>query len=179
MDPEDRRQRAFLEHLGASEKRLGASRHSVFDALFIGIIVVVIAAGVALGLMRLRTPTRVDQPQPAAVPSVATPAPTPTDGQTKRDDRPTLERAPAPAQTEKVQRRSLPPVSTPAISQPARDERPYIDASKPGKYTIKDSKVEVEINTLSGKERDAKLEQLKKEGLLTDAEVQELKAQKG
>lgn len=158
MDREERRQDPFLEHLSESEKRLGASRHSVFDVLFIGIIAVVILGGAALGLMRLRPPTRVDQPQPTAVPSVATPAPTPTEGRVKRGDRPAS-------------------VSTPAISQPARDERPYIDASKPGKYTIRDSKVEVEINTLSGKERDAKLEQFKKEGLLTDAEVQELKAQ--
>ena len=137
MNPEDRRQDAFLQHLGESEQRLGGTRHSVFDALFVGILTLVIVAGFTLGIMRLRTPSRPEPSQGAAAPSV-----------------------PAP------------------VAQPAKDERPYIDASKPGKYTITDSKVQVEINTLSEQERDAKLEQLKKEGLITDKEAEALKKQR-
>ena len=178
MDPEEGRREPFLEHLRESEKRLGASRHSVFDALFVGVIVVILLGGVTLGIMRVRTPTRVDHPQPVAAPSISTPAQNPTVEQPGRDDTPASRPMPSAAQAEKDQRRALPPVSTPAAVQSGKDERAYIDASKPGKYTIKDSKVEVEINTLSEKERNERLEQLKKEGLLTEKEAEALKTLK-
>ena len=145
MNPEDRRQDAFLQHLGESEQRLGGTRHSVFDALFVGILTLVIVAGFTLGIMRLRTPSRPEPSHGAAAPSVPAPVSAP---------------------------------SAPAVGQPAKDERPYVDASKPGQYTITDSKVQVEINTLSEQERDAKLEQLKKEGLITDKEAEALKKQR-
>ena len=141
MNPEDRRQDAFLEHLDESEKRLGATRHSVYDALFVGTLTLVIAAGFTLGIMRLREPSRPMAPVPAASPNL-------------EQDR---------------------PGHAPAVSQATKDDRPPSEAPKPGTYTIKDSKIEV--NTLSEKELDEKLEQLRKEGLLTDKEVQELKRQ--
>ena len=177
MNPEERRRDPFLEHLRESEKRLGASRYSVFDALFIGIIAVVIVGGFTLGIMRIRTTARIDRPNAV---DTANPVPTPvsTPGVVQpRDDRPVSQPAPAVRQTGKGQKPVSPPVSTPTVGQSGKDERAYIDASKPGKYTIRDSKVEVEINTLSEKERNEKLDQFKKEGLLTEKEVQELKTQ--
>src|SRR5262245_42516480 len=110
MAPEEQRRDSFLEHLSDSEKRLGASRHSVFDTLFVGVIVLIIAAGAVLGIMRLRAPTRVD-PRPSAAPSVATPAPAPADDQTARGESPVSPPLPAAVQTEKVQQRPQPSVS--------------------------------------------------------------------
>ena len=140
MSPDERRsQDPFLEHLSESEKRLGAGRNAIADALIIGLIAAIIVAGAAVAITRIRTPR-----SPVA--------------------------APAPA-TE--------PAAVPASAAPPRtDERPNIDASKPGSYTISDPKVPVEIDTLSEKDRDAKLEQLKKEGLLTEKEAQDLKSPK-
>jgi hypothetical protein len=171
MDPGERRQQSFFEHLSDSEKRLGARRHSVLDALVIGAIAVIIVGGLTLGVVRLRTLTRIDRidtAAPLSPPVSASPA-----SPTGSDDKAVPHPAPSRIQSGNDRR----PASTPAVSQPGKDERPYIDASKPGKYTIRDSKVEVEINTLSEKERDAKLEQLKKEGLLTEKEAEELKKQ--
>jgi hypothetical protein len=153
MKPEDRRQDAFLEHLDESEKRLGATRHSVYDALFVGILTLVIAAGFTLGIMRLRTPSR-PEPQ-SATQSVPAPAASPAFEQDKPAAPPT------------------PPVAQATTDQP----RPSTDASTPKTYTIDGSKMRIETHTMSEKERDEKLEQLKKEGLLTDKEVQELKRQ--
>ena len=175
MEPDERRRDSFLDHLSDSEKRLGASRHSVFDALFVSVIVIVIAGGAVLGILRWRATSPGFGPSSGAgtATPVSTPVSTPAAPQTGSGDQPSAPPAPAASQTRKEQA----PIATPAPGQ-ARDARPYIDASKPGKYSIKDSKVEVEINTLSGKERDEKLEQLKKEGLLTDKEAEALKAQK-
>ena len=159
MSPDERRsQDPFLEHLSESEKRLGAGRNAIADALIIGVIAAIIVAGAAVAITRIRMP-QVDRStsfeKSAVTPPVAAPAPP---------------AAPAPATA---------PAAVPATAAPPRtDERPYIDASKPGRYTISDPKVQVEINTLSEKDRDAKLEQLKKEGLLTEKEAQELKSQK-
>jgi len=175
MNPEDRRQESFLEHLGDSEKRLGASRHSIFDALFIGIIAVVIVGGFTLGIMRMMTPAGVDQRSGTGMARpVSTPVSTPPVVQTEREDKAVSRPVPPRVQAGQDQK----PVPAPTVGQSGKDERPYIDASKRGKYTIRDSKVEVEINTLSEKDRDAKLEQFKKEGLLTEREVEELKKQK-
>jgi hypothetical protein len=172
MDPGERRQQSFFEHLSDSEKRLGARRHSVLDALVMGAIAVIIVGGLTLGIVRLRTLARIDRIDTAAPVSPAVSA-SPA-GQTGSDDKAVSRPAPSRVQTGKDQR----PASTPTAGQPGKDERPYIDASKPGKYAIRDSKIEAEINTLSEKDRDAKLEQFKKEGLLTEKEVEELKKQK-
>ena len=163
MDPGERRQQSFFEHLSDSEKRLGARRHSVLDALVIGAIAVIIVGGLTLGVVRLRTLTRIDRidtAAPLSPPVSASPA-----SPTGSDDKAVLRPAPSRIQSGNDRR-------------PASTERPYIDASKPGKYTIRNPKVDVEINTLSEKDRDAKLEQLKKEGLLTEKEAEELKKQK-
>jgi hypothetical protein len=175
MDPGERRQQSFFEHLSDSEKRLGARRHSVLDALVMGAIAVIIVGGLTLGIVRLRTLARIDQPNrfdtaaPVSPSVSASPA-----SQAGSEDKAVSRPAPSRVQTGKDQG----PDSTPTPGQPGKDERPYIDVSKPGKYTIRDSKVEVEINTLSERDRDAKLEQLKKEGLLTEKEAEELKKQK-
>jgi hypothetical protein len=152
MDPEDGRRESFLQHLDESEHRLGARRQSVLDALFIGLIALVIAGGLAAGIVRLRTiPNGSDQARPVAPPAARIAVPNETS--------------------------ATPSASPPGIRPSDKDDRPYVDASKPGTYTLKDPRVEVQIHTLSEKERDQKLEQLKKEGLLTDREIQELKAQ--
>jgi len=41
------------------------------------------------------------------------------------------------------------PVTKPSVVGAEKDPRPYIDVSKPGRYTIKDKTTEVEINTLT------------------------------
>ena len=50
------------------------------------------------------------------------------------------------------------PVSKPSVVDAEKDPRPYVDASKPGRYTIKDKTTEVEINTLAGKGLNEKLD---------------------
>jgi hypothetical protein len=132
MNPEDRRSDSFLEHLSDSEKRLGAARHTLFDALFIGVILLVIVSGFTLGVMRIRVPR--------------------------------IEQATAPA-------------SAVAQSVPSTrsDDRSSRDGSNAGTPTVKDPKVGVEIRTLTEQERDRKLEELRKEGLLTEKEVEALK----
>jgi hypothetical protein len=172
MNPGDRRRESFFDHLSDSEKRLGARRHSVLDALVMGAIAVLIVGGFTLGIVRLRTLARIDRVDtaaPVSPPVSASPA-----NPTTSDDK----AVPRPVPSRVQSGNDRPPASTPGVGQSGKDERPYIDASRPGKYTIRDPKVEVEINTLSEKDRDAKLEQLKKEGLLTEKEAEELKKQK-
>ena len=41
------------------------------------------------------------------------------------------------------------PVTKPSVVDTEKGPRPYIDVSKPGRYTIKDKTTEVEINTLA------------------------------
>lgn len=180
MSPEDRRRDSFFEHLSDSEQRLGASRHSVFDALFVGILAFVILGGLTLGILRMRTPSPSDQPQGAAnTQSVSTPvpAPRPAASEAEKHESPGARPTGPVVQTGKDQK-SAPPALTPTVGQSGKDARPYIDASRPGKYTIRDSKVEVEITTLTEKERNEKLDQFKREGLFTDKEIEELKKQK-
>ena len=55
------------------------------------------------------------------------------------------------------------PVAKPSAADTEKDPRPYVDVSKPGRYTIKDKATEVEINTLTGKGLNDKLDQFKKE----------------
>jgi len=43
------------------------------------------------------------------------------------------------------------PVTKPNVVDAEKDSRPYVDVSKPGRYTLKDKSTEVEINTLTGK----------------------------
>src|SRR5262245_44339071 len=108
MDPEERRQESFFEHLTDSEKRLGAGRHSLFDGLFVGGIVVVILAGFALGFMRLWTSGRFDQ---AATIDAARPVTTPTT---------------APRPDEKVE--SARPVTRPEPVRPPIAKEPKVAA---------------------------------------------------
>ena len=62
MSPDERRpQDPFLEHLSDSEKRLGAGRNAVADALIIGLIAAIIVAGAAVAITRIRTPIQVDR----------------------------------------------------------------------------------------------------------------------
>lgn len=170
MGPEDGRRESFFEHLDESEQRLGARRHSVFDGLFVGAIAVVVVVGFGLGVMRLRTTGETDQSRAAAPPSVPRSV-SPPAAPTERNAGPVP--TTAPSTTDRGGRSATSPA--PAVRR--SDDRPYVDASRPGQYTIKDPKVEVQIHTLSEKERDAKLEQLKKEGLLTEREIEALKAQ--
>ena len=81
MDPADGRRESFFQHLDESEQRLGSRRYSLFDALFVGLIVLVIAGGLAAGIVRLRAPGMSDQPgaaAPAASPRVVAPEKYPT-----------------------------------------------------------------------------------------------------
>src|SRR5262245_29601386 len=105
MDPEGRQQDPFLQHLSESEKRLGASRHSVFDALFVGAIVVLVAGGFVLGIMRLRAITTVEAPPAPTVAPPSAPVAAPAAEQPARDEKPVA----APTTPVAEQKRPTPP----------------------------------------------------------------------
>ena len=56
-----------------------------------------------------------------------------------------------------------------------QSQRPSTDALKPEQYTIGDKTPGVEVRTLTDQEHNEKVEQLRKEGLLTDKEAEALK----
>ena len=70
MNAEDREPTPFFDHLRESEKRLGSTRHSAMDLVFMVALAVIIVGGFVVGVARFRAlepHARVEMPAPSAL----------------------------------------------------------------------------------------------------------------
>jgi hypothetical protein len=70
MNAEDREPTPFFDHLRESEKRLGATRHSAMDLVFMVALAVIIVGGFVVAAARFRAlepQARIEMPAPSAL----------------------------------------------------------------------------------------------------------------